>query len=116
MPAITDRNDNEEGWYAVSCIWRAIRDDAPAPDDLCEEIILLVHARDPNEAATQACTLSERERMQYTAADGHQVSWAPLCVLGVHEIEKGELKSGAELFCRFMRLSEVESLQKRFEE
>ncbi len=85
-----------------------------AGDLLWEERIILVEARSEVEAKEIATTCAQSEEHSYSA-EGKRIEVELYQVDRACAIE-GSLKSGTELFSRFLRQSEVESLQTAFDD
>jgi hypothetical protein len=83
-------------------------------DLLWEERIILVEAGSEDEAKEIASTRAKSEEHSYSA-EGKRIDVKLYQVDRACPIE-GPLESGTELFSRFLRQSEVESLQTAFDD
>jgi len=90
-------------WYTVSVLVQGIHDGAPPVEDLWEERILLLDASDDAEAGAPARTLAEFDSVEYVGISGHRVKWRFAHVGRVCPIDAPVLKSGVEIFSRFLR-------------
>ena len=97
-------------WYAASLLFESVHNGQPQPNALWEEKIVLVKANSEEDARRQADEFGKIEEHSYTSADGDQVHWTYRRVERVYEIDAQTLRSGTELFSRFLRGSEVASL------
>lgn len=95
-------------WYAASLLFKSSRSPAGA-EPLWEESIRLIGADSESEARSKAERLGRSERTSY-AASGGAVTWMFDRVARVCLIDADSLAEGTELFSRFLRNSEVESL------
>ena len=82
-----------------------------------EEVLLLVEAPDDEAAASQAAELGRRREHQYTVSQraSDVLRWAFVKIERVQMIE-GPLANGAEIFSRFLRTAEAESLLHPFDD
>ena len=105
------RNRGEDMFYSVSLFYKSERTDDEEP--LWEERIILVSALDEDEAETKALQLVKKNEAKYMVGNSVSVAWR------FHQIERvfliDDIKDGAELFCRFLKDSEAQSLLVSFE-
>lgn len=97
-------------WYSASLLFESVHGGQSLPDALWEERIILVKANSEDEARRQADQLGKAEEHAYTSAEGDQVQWAYRRIERICAIDAATLQSGTELFCRFLRGSEVASM------
>ena len=102
-------------WFSASLLFRSIHT-VPDGVELWEESICLVEADTEAKALAKASAIGHREQVSYVARGEDTVTWEFVQVERVFEIEGGQPSDGVELFSRFLRKSEVESLLKPFEE
>ncbi|HEV8436361.1 MAG TPA: DUF4288 domain-containing protein [Thermoanaerobaculia bacterium] len=100
-------------WYSASLLFRGSHHDRPSKEDLWLERIVLIEASDEDQARTIAQSLGKAGQHQY-ATSSSTVEWQFAQVERLCEIE-GLPEHGAELFWRFLRQSEVESLLTPFD-
>lgn len=100
-------------YYAVNLMYKSERTDSNAP--LWEERIILVSAFDETEAESKALKYSKIEEAQFDTVDSTKVSWKFAQIERVYAIDD-DLEDGVELFSRFLRNSEAESILTPFED
>jgi hypothetical protein len=96
-------------WYAANLLFESVRQPDDGAEQLWEESIRLIEASSESEATKKATQLGNVERASYQA-DGATVTWKFSRVERVYFIEPAALTDGTELFSRFLRQSEVNSL------
>lgn len=101
-------------WYSASLLFKSIQV-PPTDEPLWEESIRLIQADTEDDARHMAQLLGERERCGYQTNNG-TVTWIFDRVERIYAIESESIDSGIELFSRFLRNSEVESLLTPFED
>ena len=94
-------------YYSVNLMYRSERGDSQSP--LWEERIILVSAIDEDEAKDKAEKHARENESEFTAADGVNIKWVFYQIERVFPID-GDIEDGVELFSRFLRQSEAESL------
>ena len=102
-------------WYAVSVMIKGTCPTRDADDMLWEECIILIDAESADHAREKAESVSSAKETEYVSATGDRISWRFERVAFVYEIGE-ELGDATELFARFLRNSEAESLSTRFGE
>jgi hypothetical protein len=103
-------------WFSAAILLRSEAVDRMPADSLWEESIVLVNADTEDDALTIATNLGRRREHSYSVEGGVELRWLFDRVERIYAIESEELQSGTELFSRFLRASEVESLLTPFEE
>ncbi|MDR0274335.1 MAG: DUF4288 domain-containing protein [Burkholderiaceae bacterium] len=107
-------------FYSAALLFRSLRNGAYLPENLWEESVILIRAYSPEEALEKANKIGRTGGTTYTATDGSEVTWEFFkveCVFQViDDLAIDGLADGAEVFSRFLRNSEVESLLTPFEE
>lgn len=99
-------------WYAISLLFVGVgAGEESAP--LWEERIVLIDAATEEEALATAQVLAKDGQHDYETISG-PVRWEFRHVERLFAIE-GQIKSGVEVFSRFLRDSEVKSLLTPFE-
>jgi hypothetical protein len=96
-------------FYSASILSRSIRNNSVSSHDLWEESVILIRADTPEEAMEKATATGRSMGTTYEAIDGSMVTWEFFKVESVFEI-LDTIGEGAEIFSRFLRNSEVESL------
>src|SRR5438876_745565 len=99
-------------WFSVSVLSVAEHDDKRPSDALWEEQIFLVDAQHKEEALLKGEEFAKAGRPRYKNADGEVICWKFERVESIHELLEQEVKSGTEVFSRFLRHGQVESLLK----
>lgn len=100
-------------YYSVSLMYKSERNDSEPP--LWEERIVLVSAMDEFEAEEKARKRASKHESGITTSNSIQVTWSFHQVERVFHIDD-KIKDGAELFTRFLRSSEAESILTPFED
>ena len=100
-------------YYSVNLMYKSESTDSGPP--LWEERIILVSAIDEIEAEEKAKKNAVEYECEYTASDSVKVAWKFYQVERVCLIEDN-IEDGVELFSRFLRQSEAESILTPFED
>jgi len=106
-------------WFAANLFFRGRRsNDRSGADDLWEERIVLVAASGETEARAAAEQIAKKEEHEYCtdSASGDRLRWTFSKIERVFPIGEVTLSHGTELFSRFLRRSEVESLLRPFDD
>src|SRR5438034_5275431 len=103
-------------WFGVSLLFQSVRADEAEEDALWEERIVLLQAANEATAQEEAQRLGKADEHDYEAADGGLIRWVFVQVDRVYPLLSETVESGTEVFSRFLRPSEVESLLTPFEE
>lgn len=102
-------------WYGASAFFEAQHVPPSSVPTLWEEKIFLVQAHSTEEAVELAREVSMRNEVSYEAADGSMAHWKFSKIERINELDFETVASGAEVFSRFLRASEVESLSTPFD-
>jgi hypothetical protein len=106
---------DSESSFVVSVLLRGEHCPPLPPDErLWQETVLSVRAADEEAARSRALEIARQSECEYESVTGDTVRWVVESVAGAWRFE-GELPDGAELFSRFLRATEGESLLKPFE-
>lgn len=103
-------------YYAPSILMKSV--DTSSPSDevrLWEDEIFLIVASDETEARLKAMELGKDAEHEYANNEGRVIRWVFDCVQNVYEIGEQQPTSGTEIFSRFLKPSEVESIKASFE-
>lgn len=100
--------------YAVSVLFRFVHPETPSHPQLWEERIYLCAAGSTELAGKVIAEKLRAADSTYRAASGEPVEYCFDSVLSVFEIFD-ELRSGAELFSRFLGATEAKSLKQTFD-
>ncbi len=99
-------------WFCVCALSVAEHDQKRPPDALWEEQLFLVDAESEEDARAKGKQLAEGERAKYRNAAGDMIRWRVKKIESVYQIMDEEVKSGTEVFSRFLREEQVKSLLK----
>jgi hypothetical protein len=104
-------------WFGVSVWLEGCHENVANLPSLWEEVVLLIQAETEAEARTLAeASARDREHgYQVSKPSSHTLRWTFRGVSRTCEIE-GEPGTGTEVFARFLRPSEVESLRTAFDD
>ncbi len=86
-----------------------------AKPTIWEESILLIEAGSEEEARSEGERIARSRTHTYEVEDG-LVIWSFEQIERVYAIDREELRSGMEVFSRYLRDSEVKSLLTRFDD
>ena len=103
-------------WFSAAILLRSEAADRLPTDSLWEESVVLVKADTEDDALMIATAIGRSQELSYTVEGGTELRWRFDRVVSVYMIESEDLQSGTELFSRFIRASEVESLLTPFED
>jgi hypothetical protein len=103
-------------WFGISLLLRGEESRRSKDEWLWEECIVVVEADSADAAALIGETLGKRSEQEYVAAAGGTVRWVFDRVERTYQIDADKCESGAEVFSRFLRASEVKSLLTPFED
>jgi hypothetical protein len=102
-------------WYSVSLLFKSVHVPTGPRPAVWEESIRLVEAETESEARQKAEIIGQSEKASYQARND-LVLWTFEGVERLYTIDQERLKHGVELFSRFLRDSEVESLRTPFDD
>ena len=97
-------------WYCVSVLFVSIHTPKSEHERLYEESLLLIEAADETAAIEVAEARARSESVEYDTLTGDKTRWEFDRVLSVFEIGKERPASGTEVFSRFLKKSEADSL------
>ena len=103
-------------WYSASLFFKSRHPDSPENDFLWENSVILIAAESVQEAAAIATRHGQTAQHEYVSVLHERVEWTFERLEKVYEIDSENLASGVEVFSRFLRESEVESLFTPFED
>jgi hypothetical protein len=91
-------------WYSAALLFERIHPTRKgrAKEALWEESVILVDALSEEDAREKAELFGKREAVSFRAISGELVEWRLVEVMDTHEIQDHDLKSGTELFSRFL--------------
>ena len=102
-------------WYGVSIFMKGDGSQAGNNELLWEEKVVVIQASSEKEARTKAIELGKDGECKYISVTNQLINWKFACIQSVYEIEGSDINPGTEVFSRFLRATEVESLLKPFE-
>ncbi len=107
-------------WYSVSLLFRAIHNGVASDTDIWEERIILVSANTEENAKEEALKIGRSEEVEYFApsdngGENQAITWKFVQIERICAIEGNTLSNGLEIFCRYLRNSEVESILTPFD-
>jgi hypothetical protein len=103
-------------WFSVSLLMKGDSPNRANSHILWEESIVLVDAGSEEEAIHLGEQLAKESEHQYTSATGDTICWTFHQVERAYQLEEDTFRTGTELFSRFLRTSEVESLLTPFDD
>jgi hypothetical protein len=112
-----DRSTLEYGldkWYAASLLFKGVHECASDRGPIWEESVRLIRAGSESQALQKAELLGRSKQVSYPIPGG-ALTWSFQRVERVYPIE-AQLVEGTEVFSRFLRDSEVDSLLTPFED
>jgi hypothetical protein len=103
-------------WYTGDLLFKAVHMNHPGREAVWEERIVLLEAEDESRAMLAAERLGKEGEHEYyvSKAENDLLRWTFARVQKIHPVEDATLHSGTELFSRFLRESEVQSLSAPF--
>ncbi len=104
-------------WFGVSVLLCAETPGEKEADLLWEESIVLVKGASEDEARLLGEKIGKGMEHEYESVSGAHIRWTFRSICEVYEIQEQKiLRTGAEVFSRFLRHSEVQSLMTPFHE
>jgi hypothetical protein len=103
-------------WFSAAILLRSEAAHRAPADSLWEESVVLVEAESEEHALKIATEIGRGQETSYSVEGQADLRWVFDRVESVFQIESDELRSGTELFSRFLRASEVESLLTPFDD
>jgi hypothetical protein len=102
-------------WYVANILLKSLNSEASNDDGIWEERFVLFEASNETEAAEKATSFGESEQHSYLNDAGETISWKFDSIERIEHLDASKFEDKLELFSRFLRKSEVESLKKKFE-
>ena len=102
-------------WYAANLLFQSTHIPSESKPAIWEESVRLIQARNEIEARELAERMGRSKVQSYQVEDG-LVIWRFDRVERIYPILDDDLRSGSEVFSRFLRDSEVKSLLTPFNE
>jgi len=101
-------------FYSVSLFFKGLHEDGT--QKVWEERIILIDAEDESQVEKKAKSLANEYEVEYRTANGDLLKWVFVDIGSIFEIESSQIEGGVELFSRFIKESEAESLLAPFED
>jgi hypothetical protein len=108
--------DSKNRVFAASLLFRGVSDNCPSEGDVWEESIILILAEDEESATQKAEKIGRENVVSYKAMAGNMLAWKFVQIERLYEIMDSEITDGTELFSRFLKNSEVESILSAFDD
>jgi len=96
-------------WYTVNLLYKSVHTPIESKPTVWEESVRLIQARNETEARQEAEAIGHAEAHGYEV-EGGTVVWVFERVERLFAITDEQLRSGSEVFSRYLRDSEVKSL------
>lgn len=106
---------SDRSFFGACLLLRSAHDGAVSTNDLWEESIVIVRAASEAQAEARAAAMGRQREVSYRNAANEAIAWVFVQVERVYRIDDA-LDDGAEVFSRFLRNSEVESLLAPFDD
>jgi len=97
-------------WFTASLLFKAEHLGVSNYTPLWEELVILFQAISESDAEAKAAAYGQSHQHEYTNDEGTLIRWRFQKVERVCAIESTTLEDGTELFSRFLRDSEAQSL------
>jgi hypothetical protein len=101
-------------WFTANILFKADHGGIANYKPLWEEQIVLFQAVSESDAEAKATAYGQSHQHEYTNDEGTLIRWSFQKVERVYAVESTALVDGTELFSRFLRDSEVQSLSVPF--
>ena len=102
-------------YFTVSMFYQSRINGMIHESNLWEEQIVLVRAFSEEDAAKQAINFASTQETSYKNSEGEDVEWRFFKIERIFNTGLAELSGNAEIFSRFLRSSEAESLLTPFD-
>jgi hypothetical protein len=115
LEPMTIDSESSGSLFAANLLFRSSRDGVFDDANLWEESLVLIEASSADDAEAKAALLAVSAESSYVAMDGTCVAWTFFKVERVQLVDQ-PLRHGSELFSRYLRHAEVQSLLTPFED
>jgi hypothetical protein len=103
-------------WYVASLLFEATHSQPSLEEEIWEERHVLLSADTVESARQMASAIAAGPSVSYVGQDKDQVEWRFRQIERIYEIEQAELRSGVEIFSRFLKATEAKSLLTKFQD
>jgi hypothetical protein len=103
-------------WFAASLLFERTFDSGPEAPPLYEESVVLVRAREDDEADARkkATMLGKAASHAYRNVEGESVAWTFKEILRVVQLIDADIEEGSEVYSRFLTAQDLEGLRSSF--
>ncbi len=101
-------------WFSANILFKGSSPSGSNSAILWEEQVILIQANTESEAQKKATSIGSNKQHEYRVDSGEIVRWIFDGIERVQQIESQEIYDGIEVFSRFLRNSEVESIKTPF--
>ena len=108
--------DLENRVFSFNLLFRGMKNNIPSEVDLWEERLILVFSPTEEQAILKAKRIGGDEESRYKTIEGDTLVWKFIQIERMFEVNDFQLKDGIEIFSRYLRNSEIESILTPFEE
>jgi hypothetical protein len=108
--------DSKSKLFSISLFFRGVHNKTPSEDDVWEESIILILAFDEITAKEKAIKIGKSKEVSYEVSDKDTLCWTFSQVERVYEILDKEIGDGVEIFSRFYRNHEINSIFQPFDD
>jgi hypothetical protein len=107
-------------WFSVSLLFRAVHNEIISDTDLWEERVVIIDSDTEDDAKNKGLRIGKSEEHEYFVSSNdskpeQMVRWSFVQIERIHEIEGNTLVNGREIFTRYLRNSEVQSILTPFD-
>lgn len=95
-------------WYSVNVLLRS--------ESLWQESVVLFEASTEDDVRRLSEEYGRRQECEYIAGNGRRIHWRFAAIQSIHQLESEHITTGVEIFSRFLRQSEAESLLQPFDD
>src|SRR5437762_5023276 len=99
-------------WFTASLLLKSVHEIIPAVEGIWENVIVLISANDESEARVIAERLGKSREHEYYVLhpQTHLLKVVFVQIEQIYQIESDKFDTGVEMFSRFLKSSEIESM------